>query len=173
MPCIEEWLRDITDVFHEIHLNKTKHTVDLTCYTGVTGENHSIFRKHWQSSETSRDHTQKCHCIMENQAIAYGNSNIQRFKTETECSSHWCFHKTKCSQKSKLSSGFVKQNQEFPSQAIVWTEHITISKIQLLYIYLAVDPPWFDLHNLPLETDLPTVSTSLLTALQKSFVLFI
>lgn len=22
MPCIEEWLRDITDVFHEIHLQE-------------------------------------------------------------------------------------------------------------------------------------------------------
>lgn len=34
MPCEEVWLRDITDVLHEIHLKKTNketHTIDLTC----------------------------------------------------------------------------------------------------------------------------------------------
>lgn len=42
MPCVEEWLRDITDVLHEIHLQKTKHTVDLTCLTGLISVQHSL-----------------------------------------------------------------------------------------------------------------------------------
>lgn len=29
MPCIEEWLRDITDVFHEIHLQEKADAVNL------------------------------------------------------------------------------------------------------------------------------------------------
>lgn len=33
MACIEEWLRDITDVLHEIHLKTHTHKLDLTSLT--------------------------------------------------------------------------------------------------------------------------------------------
>lgn len=32
MPCIEEWLRDITDVFHEIHLQEKTDAVNLSIF---------------------------------------------------------------------------------------------------------------------------------------------
>lgn len=54
MPCIEEWLRDITDVFHEIHLKKKKEDAQLLSHR-IQSVKHSICHKYGKSSETSGD----------------------------------------------------------------------------------------------------------------------
>lgn len=71
MPRIEEWLRDITDVLHEIHLEKIKikvHTCNLThritvCNLGI------VYKYGWPNWEMSGA------LILTVNALSWGKSN--------------------------------------------------------------------------------------------------